>query len=86
VAQNFLCARHAVLRRCEGGDTINGLAAGAQWLTAGGEKAHAFGVQECLGGAGRRIDQVLAIVQDEQHVFFGKGRRDHLQDRFRAGR
>ena len=58
----------------------------AQRLAARGQDAHAGpGTQNLLGQAGTRVDQMLAVVKNEQRLARGQVRDQRLQGRARSG-
>ena len=62
------------------------LVGAAQRLAARGQDAHAGpGAQNLLGQAGARVDQVLAVVENEQRLARGQMRHERLQGRARCG-
>jgi hypothetical protein len=62
------------------------LVGAAQRLAARGQDAHAGpGAQNLLGQAGARVDQVLAVVENDQRLARGQMRHERLQSPARCG-
>jgi hypothetical protein len=61
---------------------VDGLAADAERLAAGGHQVHLRATpHDGVGGLGAAADQVLAVVQHDQHVLRGQGIQQGVQGR-----
>ncbi len=70
----------AGLRQRQRRHPVDDLSADAERLTAGGEQAHPrASPDEGIGGLGARVDQVLAVVEDDQDVLRDQGVEQGLQ-------
>ena len=81
-------------RHFEGADALHPFALNAQRLPAGGQQVHARGGrQQLLGQLRNRVDEVLAVVDDDQHALVAQegadaadGVRGERRDAERGGK
>ena len=79
VPEDVVRVLDALRRHIERRDPVDVLAGDAQRLAAGRQTARAgAGAQQRLGHAGRRLDHVLAVVEDQQELLGADRARDTL--------
>ena len=78
IAQHVLGRENDAVRRdAQGWKRIDVFAVGTQWFSAGCQDADVRRLlHDCLGQGSDRVDQVLAAVENEQHIALPQVRND----------